>query len=224
MARPARPWFRFYVEAIHDRKLRRMRPEHRWLFVVCLAAARQSPEPGWLLVGVDDPIGWDDLVDLAAMPLKQVEQGIDALQATAIIAFDKERSAWFVPSWDTRQFESDDVTARTTKHRSKERSNDVPGNAPETETEADTESSSSSSSVPDEVWITLGRKKLAIANDVKNVPSWLKRVMANDRLELGQVAQDLWDRYEITPSHLADVLAAGGSSPSLNHLRKKIPA
>lgn len=137
MARPSRPWFRFYVEAVHDRKLRRLRPEYRWLFVVCLAAARQSPEPGWLLVGKDDPMRWDDLVDFAGMPLKAVEQGTEALMDAGVLGFHVERQAWFIPAWDHRQFESDDVTERTRKHRSKERSNDVPGNAPETDTETD---------------------------------------------------------------------------------------
>lgn len=52
---------------------------------------------------------------------------------------------------------------------------------------------SSSSSVPDEVWTTLARKKLAIATNVKNVPSWTRKVMANDQAELGAKAQELWE-------------------------------
>lgn len=80
-------------------------------------------------------------------------------------------------------------------------------------------SSSVTSTVPDDVWTTLARKKLAIATNVKNVPSWTRKVIENDRVELGPRAQELWDRYEISPSHLADVLAAGGTSPSLNQLR-----
>lgn len=82
-------------------------------------------------------------------------------------------------------------------------------------------SSSVTSTVPDEVWTTLARKKLAIAKGVNNVPAWTRRVIANDRTDLGERAQELWDRYEITTSHLADVLAAGGTSPSLNQLRKR---
>lgn len=143
MARPARPWFRFYVEAVHDRKLRRLKPEYRWLFVACLAAARQSPEPGWLLIGHNDPMGWDDLTDFAAMPLKAVEQGTDALMDAGVIGYDLERKAWYVPNWSARQFESDDVTMRTTKHRSKERPNadarTAVGTPPETEAETETD-------------------------------------------------------------------------------------
>lgn len=148
MPRPSRPWFRFYVEAVHDRKLRRLKPEYRWLFVACLAAARQSCEPGWLLVGANDPMQWEDVCDFAAMPLKAVEPGMDALQEAGVLGYDQQRKAWFVPAWDHRQYESDDTTARTRKHRGKERSNDVPGNvptfvvgtgigSPETDTETD---------------------------------------------------------------------------------------
>ena len=135
MPRKPMPWFRFYVEAVHDRKLRRLKPETRWLFVACLAAARQSPEPGWLLVGEDDPMDWDDLADFAGMTLKQVEHGTDALTTAGVLAFDVPRSAWHIPSWDDRQYESDTSTTRTRKHRAQqdegttlERSKDVPRN------------------------------------------------------------------------------------------------
>lgn len=148
MARPARPWFRFYVEAVHDRKLRRLLPAYRWLFVACLAAARQSCEPGVLLVGENDPMTVDDLVDFAGMPRSVVIAGMQALIFTGVVMVDKShpRERFFIPAWGDRQFESDDVTKRTEKHR-KERSNDVPknvptpfqGTPPDTEADTDTE-------------------------------------------------------------------------------------
>lgn len=141
MPRKPRPWFRFYVEAVHDRKLRRLKPEQRWLFVACLAAARSSCAPGWLLVGEDDPMGWDDLADYAGMPVASVRAGVEALCSAGVLGWDEPSDAWFVPSWDKRQYESDVSTERTRKHRGKERSNDVPetveGTAPETETDTD---------------------------------------------------------------------------------------
>lgn len=115
MARPARPWFRFYVEACHDRKLRRLKPEHRWLFVVCLSVARQSPTPGTLLIGEDDPMDWDDIVDWAAMPLRQVEKGMDELQARGLVVWLEDR--WVVPKWEERQYESDTSAKRTRDYR-----------------------------------------------------------------------------------------------------------
>lgn len=146
MPRPSRPWFRFYVEAVHDRKLRRLKPEYRWLFVACLAAARQSCEPGVLLVGHNDPMGIADLADFAGMSSKETAAGMAALVTVGVIDWDVEDDVYSVPAWGDRQYESDDVTARTRKHR-RERSKDVPrnvpgtpeGTPPETETEADTE-------------------------------------------------------------------------------------
>lgn len=117
MAPPKRPWFRFYSEAVHDRKLRRERPETRWLFVACLCAARQSPVPGVLLVGPGDPMRVVDLVDLAAMSEKAVRDGMAALCAAGVLAFDDESGAWAVPKWAERQFESDDVTTRVQRFR-----------------------------------------------------------------------------------------------------------
>jgi hypothetical protein len=140
MAPPKRPWFRFYVEAVHDRKLRRLKPEVRWLFVACLAAARQSPEPGVLLVGEGQPMDHDDLADFAGVTRRQVETGTDALQDAGVLAYDTERDVWLVPAFTRRQFESDDVTARTRKHRTtKERSKNGDATANGTPPEADTE-------------------------------------------------------------------------------------
>jgi hypothetical protein len=149
--RPKRPWFRFYVEAVHDRKLRRLKPEYRWLFVACLAAARQSPEPGVLLVGEDDPMTLEDLSDFAGMSVKSVTTGMALLVRAGVLDIDigvlnkkpTARDTYFVPAWNERQFESDDVAARTAKHRSKEQGRNVPtsfpGTAPETETETETD-------------------------------------------------------------------------------------
>ena len=141
MARPARPWFRFYVEAVHDRKLRRLKPEHRWLFVACLAAARQSPEPGVLLVGADDPMLLEDLVDLAAMPATTVRAGMDALCAAGIVTV--RDGTWVVPAWADRQYESDSSRERTAKWRRSD--GDCDGGMtpvvtpPETETDTETD-------------------------------------------------------------------------------------
>lgn len=170
MAPPKRPWFRFYVEAVHDRKLRRLKPETRWLFVACLAAARSSPVPGVLLVTEHDAMEDSDLADYAGMDVRSVRSGLAALTKVGVIErtspTDREPIAWRVTSWDARQYESDDVTARTAKHRltrrsaadgtpdgtSKERSKNVDatseGTPPETEADTENRTSSSTSAEP----------------------------------------------------------------------------
>ena len=164
MARPVRPWFRVYVEAFADRKLRRLRPEHRWLFIACLGVARQSPEPGALLLAEGQPMDAHDLADYAALDVRVVKSGLKALCASGLLI--SETSSEYLgdilyrsPAFLSRQFESDDVTKRTRKHRlsredasegtfqrrSRERSGNGHGNVPETDTETDTDKDSCAS-------------------------------------------------------------------------------
>jgi hypothetical protein len=139
--RPSRPWFRFYVEALNDPKLRRLDPAERWLWVAILGAARASCEPGVLLVAENEPYADDELAHFASVPLKVVKSALPKMERLGMLARD-DSGWWWVPSWDERQFESDDVTSRTRRHRNGqgtglERSNVVPGNGPETETDTD---------------------------------------------------------------------------------------
>ena len=164
MPRPRRPWFRFYVEALHDPKLRRMTPARRWAWVAVLAAARSSCRPGVLLVSERQPMDDHDIADLAAMPVREVRKALEAMEAAGMI-HRGEGGAWHVSRWADRQFESDDITERTRKHRSNTEDRNVPtlfpgtfpgtGNprasardalATESETETDTSVSSSSDS------------------------------------------------------------------------------
>ena len=52
----ARPWFRLYVEAFQDVKLRGLSPAHRWLWMAILGIARQSCVSGSLLVAYGLPV------------------------------------------------------------------------------------------------------------------------------------------------------------------------
>lgn len=133
MAPPKRPWFRLYVEIVWDRKVRRLNPAHRWLWVTVLACARQSPQPGVLLVTRSEPMGPQDIADASALTVSEVGKGLRELHKAGMIERDDERQAWFIPKWNERQFESDETTKRTTKHRSKERSINGDVAPPETE-------------------------------------------------------------------------------------------
>lgn len=155
MPRPVRPWFRFYCEAVtSDRKLRRLRPAQRWLWVAILAAARQSPVAGVLLIAEGQPMDDRDLSDVAAMPAREIRATLPAFEEAGMLDHDPETGAWRVRNWNERQFETDDVTARTRRHKERrsealgtptERSHikgrNVPklkvGTPPETETETE---------------------------------------------------------------------------------------
>lgn len=143
MPRAARPWFRFYVEAMRDPKMRRLTPAQRWLWVAVLAAARESCLAGFLFIAEGVPMSWDDLADYAGMKLREVEQGIERMRELGMLVHDDHVGAWHVPAWNDRQYESDNTTERTRKHRSNERGRNVPttpeGTPPETEADTDTE-------------------------------------------------------------------------------------
>lgn len=115
MAPPPKPWFRFYCEAVHDRKLRRLTPAQRWVWVAVLCAARQSPKPGFLLVG-DEPMNVDDLADIAAVSSKETAGAVRAFLAAGMLE-DGFDGVWQVVAWEKRQYESDRSTTRTRKHR-----------------------------------------------------------------------------------------------------------
>lgn len=159
MAPPKRPWFRFYTEALTDPKLRRLTPAQRWLWVAVLGAARQSPTPGVLMLTESEPLTCGDLADLAGMPEKATREGLGRLEELGLVAVDDD-GAWSVPKWNDRQFESDDTTARTRKHRQgnnetplMERSNAVDGTHQRQRQKTDTDLlvSSTSDSTPEPV-------------------------------------------------------------------------
>jgi hypothetical protein len=118
MAPPKMPWFRFYVEAAGDRKLRRLTPGERWLWVMVLAAARHSPVPGVLLVTDDEPMTMAELADFAGMKEREVRAGVEKMDGLGLL-YERGDGALVVPKWDARQPVSDDVTARTRKHRTR---------------------------------------------------------------------------------------------------------
>lgn len=144
MARPARPWFRFYVEAFPDRKIRRLTPTQRWIWVAILGAARESPMPGHLLIAEGLAMTTDELAEFAGVKVRDVTGALAAMRTLGMVT-DSPAGLVAVANWDRRQFESDDVAVRTRAHRerSQEQGRNVPknvrGNTPETETETETE-------------------------------------------------------------------------------------
>lgn len=112
------PWFRFYVEATTDRKLRRLTPAQRWLWVAVLAAGKQSPRAGWLMLTERERFTTEDLADLAGMRGKDVDEGLARMSELGLLEEDDTVGALRIVAWAKRQYDSDDVTARTRKHRS----------------------------------------------------------------------------------------------------------
>lgn len=132
-----RPWFRAYSEMPRDRKLRREKPETRWLWVVLMCMAGASTERGVLLVG-SSLATLDDIADEAALPLAKVRVGMSALEAAGMIER-RDDGAWRLRNWDARQYESDRSTDRVRALRERRRnvSSSVSVTPPESEAETE---------------------------------------------------------------------------------------
>lgn len=130
-------WLRLYAEIRRDRKLRRLPTDQRWLWVVILTIAKESPQPGWLLLAEGVPVTIDDLADEAAIPVDQVKAGLNSFTDQMMI--EKVNGVWHCLKWDKRQFSSDTSTERVQKHRGnknatlQKRCNDVAETPPETD-------------------------------------------------------------------------------------------
>ncbi len=204
MPRPSRPWFRFYTEALSDRKLRRLTPAQRWLWVAVLGASRQSCVPGLLLVSGTEPMLVADLADLAGMTEKEVAVGIDAFVRSGMVDIDAEwcpEPVWRVVNWKERQYESDVSTDRTRKHRSKERSNGVPETPEGTEAERSAEQDHSQTPLPPAEPLT----KPVVEDD--GFEAFWQQYPRRDSVRVGkQAAHRAWLR--IPTSKRPDVVAA----------------
>lgn len=159
MPRTAHPWFRCYVEMIGDRKIRRLDFKQRWIWTAIMAAGTDSPVRGKLFVAEDVPMTTAELAEFAGVKERDVTETL-ALTTRLKMTVIEAGGLIVVTNYDKRQYESDNVTARTRKHR--ERSKGVPsddvgtfqhgsyersgnGRRNGTETETETEQKTSSS-------------------------------------------------------------------------------
>ena len=116
-------WLRLYTEIRSDRKLRRLSPAQRWLWVVILTIAKESPRPGCLLLSEGVPVTVEDLADDAAIPLDEVKSGVEAFMSQKMLG--QSGDVYCLVNWDKRQFVSDGSTERVQKHRQKKRQNET---------------------------------------------------------------------------------------------------
>lgn len=241
MPREARPWFRFYCEAVWDRKLRRLDPDHRWLWVVILATARQSSVPGHLLITADQPQVVDDLADAANLPVDRVDAGLAAFVDLGMLTVDGD--TWVVSRWAERQFESDFSTERSRKARS----NDVAstqrpagnGDGPPSDTDPDPEGSFISgqdsgpspqaerSALREAVVDAVARHDLRVKQEggkgdpVHNPDAWLVTARRRAATKHGAKIDEALLMFDTDdPQLIADVVTGKRDKRNLGHLRR----
>jgi hypothetical protein len=93
MPRKPMPWFRVYVEIVRDPKLRRRTPTQRWLWIAILAAARQSPIAGYLMVSTSEAMTTDDLADFSGVLARDVRSALPLFERSHMIEWDPELAA-----------------------------------------------------------------------------------------------------------------------------------
>ena len=117
------PWFRFYSEAINDRKIQRVcritkQPKSMVIGVwtILLSLASDSPERGKLLITKDAPLTLDEILMECELDDPAI---INAFDDLGLINLDN--STYTISKWDERQFASDDINARVRKYRAKKK-------------------------------------------------------------------------------------------------------
>lgn len=210
------PWFRWYCEAIYDRKLRRESPETRWLWVAVLTGARQSPHAGVLLLSDGVPLTIEDLADMAALPVPSVTAGLAALRSAGLLCDDDDLGAMVVPAFTDRQYESDSSTERTRRFRERERERkaNVPRNVPATDqsqsqTQIQNPSSSSVLPVDRAVIEAVADRRLKAEQSkgtVRSPARWRAKVLENLPAEIGDKVRELNDRYDEPAARIAEVV------------------
>jgi ribonuclease P protein component len=148
-------WFRFYTEAISDKKLRRIARDNNesmahviGVWTIVLSMASDSPERGKLLISDEVPATIDDINDAAGCNVTATFQKLLVTGLVTVTVTDDGQNVYEVPAWERRQFESDSSATRVRRHRERKKAaqndaNVTPAkrysNAPDTDTDTDTD-------------------------------------------------------------------------------------
>lgn len=114
-------WLRLYTEVTRDRKLRRLPVSYRWIWITILCMAKESPDPGKLLLSEGVPVEIEDIADEAAVDMEEVKKAIDIFINQKMVH--KEDGILVITNWGKRQFESDNSTQRWRKWYERQKAN-----------------------------------------------------------------------------------------------------
>ena len=146
-------WFRFYTEAVSDKKLRRIARDNNesmahvlGVWTIVLSIASDSPVRGRLLISDDVPATIDDISDAAGCNVTATFRKLLVTGLVTEAVTNSGETVYEVPAWDKRQFESDSSATRVRKHRERKKAEknaqDVTevkrySNAPDTDTDTE---------------------------------------------------------------------------------------
>jgi len=140
-------WFRFWHEFMDDPKIAMMSDSDQLVWVKCLCLASESSDRGAILL-TEEEICWKLRITGEVW-----RHAVDKFRAKGMI--EHFEGGYLICNWNKRQFQSDDITKRTSKSKAKakaskslnkgsrERSQGVPSNdiatSSDTDTDPDTE-------------------------------------------------------------------------------------
>jgi hypothetical protein len=82
--------------------------------------ARESPEPGWLLLRKNMPAQPADIADEANVPVDDAIRAIELFKSSSYEMLAEENGVLRVINWAKRQFENDSSTARVRRYRERQ--------------------------------------------------------------------------------------------------------
>jgi hypothetical protein len=116
------PWFRFYSDALRDRKLERVCMITKMpkalvigVWTTLLALANDSPVQGALLLTENIPLTFDDLCLETGLDAETLTVLLDQFIALGILHLTD--SVYHITNWSKRQFKSDTSSDRVRSHR-----------------------------------------------------------------------------------------------------------
>lgn len=111
MSTQSLPWFRMYVEAVDDEKLRLLSFEDRWHFVALLCCKGQG------VIKQDDPLMRRKLAVKLGLDILAFEEAMRRLADVGLI----DAKTLEPVAWDDRQMRSDSSAARVAAYRERKR-------------------------------------------------------------------------------------------------------
>jgi len=119
-------WFRMYSEILNDPKMVDLTTTDYGVWVKLLALANQQSERGFIRLRSARGQAIGTLSTLLRHRKDRLRTTLDLFKERGMIDFDLDgKEGWLeITNWNKKQFQSDDVTARTRKHKQKERSHE----------------------------------------------------------------------------------------------------
>lgn len=177
-----RPWLRLYSELLNDPKVQNLPDSMFKAYINTLCIAGMAKPRGTI-----PPL--EDYAFLLHVGKKQAEKIRNFLKISELL--EENSDGFFIHNWDERQFESDNVTIRTQRHREKKkRSNGENGNVPETFQGTPPES----------------EYRVQSTETEKEVP---KVVSCQSAQPAKNTTDDVQDFFELTPGRMALAQAQG---------------